>query len=72
MTFMQKLIETWQKAFHFNPEMLNLSQLEMEKLNYFFYANLLMVECKKSAVRVLPEVWEGIELRMLLPVKNNQ
>jgi hypothetical protein len=31
-----------------------------------------MLECKQAAVRVSPEVWEGIESRMLLPVENAQ
>ena len=50
--------------------MLELSKLEIETLDNYLYANLLMVECKKVAVRVSPETWNGIESRMLLPVDN--
>lgn len=52
--------------------MMEISESEMEVLDNYTYANLLMVECKKAAVRVSPEVWKGIESRMLLPVKNAQ
>ena len=69
-TFMQELVKSWQQAFKLNPEILNFTESEMESLDDFVYANLLLVECKKAAARVSPDVWEGIESRMLLPVEN--
>ena len=68
--FGQDIIQTWLTAFHLTPEMLDLSSEEKEALNNYFYANLLMVECKKEAVLISQSTWENIESRMLLPLKN--
>ncbi|MDJ0596169.1 MAG: NACHT domain-containing protein [Pleurocapsa sp. MO_226.B13] len=65
----QQFIQTWLQAFHLTPEMLDLSQSEIKALDNYFYANLLMVECKKAAVLVSKETWSEIESRMLLPVR---
>ena len=72
LAFMQKLIGTWQQGFHLNLEILELSESEMKAMDNYLYANLLMVECKKVAVRVSPETWKGIESRMLLPIDNTR
>lgn len=52
-------------------DMMEISQHEMEVIDNYSYSNLLMIECKKAAVRVSPEVWQGIESRMLLPLHND-
>ncbi|NJO93624.1 MAG: hypothetical protein HC820_03285 [Hydrococcus sp. RM1_1_31] len=51
--------------------MLDLSKEEIEALNNYFYANRLMVDCEKAAVRRSQEIWHGIETRMLLPTENS-
>ncbi|MGK7936056.1 MAG: NACHT domain-containing NTPase [Xenococcaceae cyanobacterium] len=71
-TFSNKLRQIWLEAFHLTPEMIDLSESELEALDNYFYANLLMVQCKKAAVRVSKETWQGIESRMLLPVDRNK
>jgi hypothetical protein len=68
--FGQRIIHIWLTAFQLTPEMIDLSASELTALDNYFYANLLMVECKKAAVRVSPKTWEGIESRMLLPARN--
>ncbi|MGL5833179.1 MAG: NACHT domain-containing protein [Waterburya sp.] len=77
--FRQRLIQIWLTAFHLTPEMIDKSKSELDlskpelkglKSVFYFYANLLMVECHRSAVRVSPETWEKIESRMLLPFQN--
>ena len=70
--FGKSIIENWLEAFHLTPEMVDLSESELKALDNYFYANLLMVECKNAAVRVSPKTWEEIESRMLLPVKKTQ
>lgn len=50
--------------------MLDLSSSEIKALDKYLDANLLMIECKKAALRVSPETCQGIESRMLLPLKN--
>jgi hypothetical protein len=70
LAFGQRIIQIWLTAFHLTPEMIDLSESELTALENYFYANLLMVECNKAAVRVSPATWQGIESRMLLPVRN--
>ncbi|MBO1347094.1 MAG: hypothetical protein EBE86_006725 [Hormoscilla sp. GUM202] len=52
-------------AFHLTDEMFNLSQTEAKALENYLYANDLIIQCKKAAVRVSPQTWEAIEHRML-------
>lgn len=66
----KQMIDVCLQAFHLAPEIINLSKEEFDRLDSYLDANLLMVECKNSAVRVSPETWEGIESRMLLPARN--
>ncbi|MBD1998821.1 NACHT domain-containing protein [Leptolyngbya sp. FACHB-541] len=55
----------WFDALHLNPELVNLSEAEVETLTTYLNANLLLVECRQSAVRVSTAVWEAIEAQML-------
>ena len=70
--FSNLILSTWLKAFCLDMKILELSELELQAINNYIYSNLLMIECKKAAVRLSPEVWEGIESRMLLPAENAQ
>lgn len=63
--FVDHLLQIWCDALGLNPEWLTLSEAEVESLNNYLYANELMVRCKEAAVRVSPQVWAGIEERML-------
>lgn len=63
------MIDIWLKAFHLQPEMIDLSKQELKALDNYFYANLLMVECKQAAVRVSRKTWSEIESRMLMPFR---
>lgn len=65
----KQLIQTLLSTFKITLEMVNLSRSELSSLDNYLYASWLMLECKQAAVRVTPEVWQGIESRMLLPVK---
>ena len=70
--FINKLSEVWFNAFQLTPELLNLSRKEIEEIDSkYFYINSLIIQCKEAAVRVSPETWQGIESRMLLPIKNS-
>jgi hypothetical protein len=68
--FTKQFVQTLLQAFRINPELVNLSQEEVEAWKNYFYANSLMMECKEAAVRVSPKIWAEIEERMLL-VPNN-
>jgi len=70
--FHNKIFQICLDSFSLTTEMVNLSKKERDSLDNYLDANLLMVECKKAAVRVSPKTWSGIESRMLLPVNNNQ
>jgi NACHT domain len=63
--FGRKLIEIWLNVYHLTPELVNLSQNEISALDNYLYANLLLIECERAAVRRTPEVWSQIESRML-------
>ena len=64
--FARKIIQIWLEAFHLAPDMVDLSEQELKALDNYFYVNLLMVECKKAAVRVSRRTWSEIESRMLM------
>ncbi|MBD2296436.1 NACHT domain-containing protein [Anabaena sphaerica FACHB-251] len=68
--FVNRLRKILLKTFHLTPEMINLSQDEAQALEYYLYANFLIIQCKDAAVRVSRETWEAIEGRMLLPPGN--
>ncbi|MEH2398720.1 NACHT domain-containing protein [Nostoc sp.] len=64
--FSKRLQQTLLNAFHLTPEMVNLSEEEAKALGDYLYANHLIIQCKQAAVRVSPQTWEAIEVRMLL------
>ncbi|MEM1309219.1 MAG: NACHT domain-containing protein [Cyanobacteria bacterium P01_H01_bin.153] len=53
------------KAINLNDGLLDISEAETDALSNYFYAAELMIRCKEAAVRVSPQVWEGIESRIL-------
>ncbi|MBD2507081.1 NACHT domain-containing protein [Nostoc muscorum FACHB-395] len=64
--FANRLQETLLNAFNLTLEMVNLSEEEAEALGDYLHANYLIMQCKQAAVRVSPQTWEAIEVRMLL------
>ncbi|MGH2416411.1 MAG: NACHT C-terminal helical domain 2-containing protein, partial [Microcystaceae cyanobacterium] len=66
--FIRQMLQTCLKALGLDSENLKLSPEELEGLDNYCYTNLLVVKCKKTAVRVSRQKWEEIENRMLLPV----
>lgn len=64
----QKLTTIWMKAFSVNLDMVNLSDAEINLVNNYLYANGLLIECERAAVRRSPEVWSKIKERMLKPI----
>jgi len=68
--FIKILIETLLKGFNLTPEMVNLSEEEINALDKYLYANYLIIQCKDAALSISTQTWETIETRMLL-VKNN-
>lgn len=66
------LFEYWSSAFKFDLRQLdNLEKEKREKVENYLYSYELMVKCKEAAVRVSPEVWQGVEDRMLTVPKND-
>ena len=64
--FARNLIELWLSAFRLAPELIDLSEAELEEIDQqYFYVNWLILQCKQSAVRVLPQTWHDIEEKML-------
>ena len=63
--FSKRVWHTWCSALGLNSNWVNLDKLEVKALTDYLYANELIVRCKEAAVRVSPQVWAGIEERML-------
>jgi len=63
--FAKKIWETWLRAFNLPPELILLSEQEVENLSYYLYANLLIIKCKEAAMSVSPDTWVEVESRML-------
>ncbi|MBD2056797.1 NACHT domain-containing protein [Oculatella sp. FACHB-28] len=63
--FTDQISRLWFRTLHLDSETTKLTQDEVKALNDYFYANELIVRCKEAAVRVLPEIWAGIEERMM-------
>ena len=68
--FAEQWRETLLNGFNLTPEMVNLSEEEINDLDKYLYANYLIIQCKEAALSVSKQIWETIETRMLL-VKNN-
>jgi hypothetical protein len=68
--FAEQWRETLLNGFNLTPEMVNLSEEEINALDKYLYANYLIIQCKEAALSVSKQIWETIETRMLL-VKNN-
>ena len=68
--FAEQWRETLLKGFNLTPEMVNLSEEEINALDKYLYANYLIIQCKDAALSISTQTWETIETRMLL-VKNN-
>lgn len=60
-----ELYELWFSALGLDSQTAMLSKPESQSLADYFYICELMIRCKEGATRVSPEVWEGIEARIL-------
>lgn len=64
--FFDQLFKMWNTAFNLTPELLNLSNYEIDDIdNHYFYINRRILKCQKVAVNISPTVWQEIEDRML-------
>jgi hypothetical protein len=61
----QNIIQVWLQVFQLTPEMVDLSPAEIQQLDDYLYANRLLIDCERAAVRRSPAVWSQIESRML-------
>lgn len=71
LAFLDGLLDTWCNALHLNKEIVKLSYEEAKALEYYLYANHLIIQCKAAAVRISPKTWEEIESRMLVVPENS-
>ncbi|MEM1241228.1 MAG: NACHT domain-containing protein [Cyanobacteria bacterium P01_H01_bin.26] len=63
--FQAKLLKLWFNTLGIWPDDWQLSPADAQALADYFYICELMVRCKQLAVRVSPQVWAGIESRMV-------
>jgi hypothetical protein len=66
--FSDHLLQTLWNGLNIDPALVNLSAEETKGLEDYFYANLLIVQCKYAALRVSPKTWESIEKQMFTAV----
>lgn len=63
--FHDRLSQIWLHVLKLDNDLVNLTEAELQSLEHYLYAYWLIVRCKQAAVRVSPNVWQGIEARML-------
>jgi len=63
--FRNKISRTWLQTLYLPAELNEISQQEIESLENYLYANLLMVQCRENAIAFSLEIWEEIESRIL-------
>jgi len=63
--FSQKILLCFFDNLKLDLENLRFSNKEAQELTAYFYILEMIVRCKKAAVRVSPQVWAGIESRMV-------
>jgi len=68
--FRQKISRIWLKTLYLPSDLNQISHQEVESLENYLYANLLMVKCKKTAIAVSLKTWEEIESRMLRIIRD--
>jgi hypothetical protein len=59
------VLSSWFQVLNLDAEFIKLSVEESKALEKFVVINRLIVRCKEAAVWVSPQVWAGIEERML-------
>jgi len=59
------ILELWFNTLGISTATAKLSMQHVTALSEYFYICELMVRCKEAAVRVSPDVWAGIESRIL-------
>ncbi|MBE9112887.1 hypothetical protein IQ273_26220 [Nodosilinea sp. LEGE 07298] len=63
--FAFKILKCFSTNLKFDFQAINFSEKEIQELTDYFYVLELMIRCKEAAKRVSPQVWEGIESRMV-------
>ncbi|MDX2212760.1 MAG: NACHT domain-containing protein [Oculatellaceae cyanobacterium bins.114] len=63
--FIEQVHQTWLNALNLHREWINLSRSEVTALDQYLFANLLIVQCRRSAVWVSPQTWETIEDKIM-------
>lgn len=63
--FIEQVHQTWLNALNLRREWINLSRSEVTALDQYLFANLLIVQCRRSAVWVSPQIWGTIEDKIM-------
>ncbi len=61
----ESIHDTWLSVLQITDEMLAISHEELENYARYLRAVRLIIDCKEAAGRVSPEIWNGIEDRLL-------
>ncbi|MFG6105899.1 NACHT domain-containing protein [Leptothoe sp. EHU-05/26/07-4] len=63
--FQARVLKLWFSSLGISPDDWHLSPTDAQALADYFYICELMVRCKQMAVRVSPQIWAGIESRLV-------
>lgn len=69
LAFAKRAQQTWIDAFKVNCELVTFSLEELNSLNSYLKAIIVIIHCQKSALSYSKSIWENIESRIL--VENN-
>jgi hypothetical protein len=62
--FTKIILQVWCQSLRLELSWLNLSELELNNLDRYFTANLLIMECKDAAVYISAKGWMDVENKM--------
>ncbi|ESA33775.1 signal transduction protein with nacht domain protein [Leptolyngbya sp. Heron Island J] len=63
--FQTRVLKLWFSSLGISPDDWHLSPTDAQALADYFYICELMIRCKQIAVRVSPQIWAGIESRLM-------
>ena len=65
--FADRIIQAWLDILKLTQAQISLSEEDTQALTTYLEIQKMILDCRKAAIRVTPQVWQGIEARMLRP-----
>lgn len=65
--FADRIIQAWLDTLKLTQDQITLSREDVQGLRTYLEIQKMILDCRKAAIRVTPQVWQGIKDRMLRP-----